>query len=181
MNQTNKGQAPIITKPPPRTHGTPSGYRNIRVLVPIFLHFRLSSYAALSHTSLPEFISRWLTLVTPLDPITGQPLAAEKQTGAPGLELGKDAEACSGFGSMPSATNIVKGATPRPLTIAGPFGGPPLAQGPGKAHPPGAGSMSAHDPGTVPSSFEASPIVSVVRSDPGQCENQAKAEGDTNA
>ena len=35
--------------PPPRTNGTPSGYRNIRVLTPNSLHFRLVAYAGSVH------------------------------------------------------------------------------------------------------------------------------------
>ncbi len=168
------------TRSPPRTHGTPSGYRNIRVLVPICLHYRMAGYAALSHASIPEFISRWLTLVTPLDPLTGRPVAADHLAVAPALDPGQIAQARPSPGSRPSATNISQGATPRPEATPGPSGGPPAAQGPGKTQPQGAGASSAPIPGTDPTSIGSLPTVSPDGSDPGQGENLAEAEGHIN-
>jgi hypothetical protein len=127
MRSPETGHPTNLPVPPPRTHGTPSGYKNIRVLVPTNLHYRLAGYAALSHASIPGFISRWLTLVTPLDPLTGQPVAANQSAGAPGLEPGQDAEACPGPDSMLYATHIGPGAIPGFVAAPGPSGGPPAA------------------------------------------------------
>lgn len=75
---------------PPRTHGTPSGYRNVRVLVPRDLHFRLSSYASQSHLSMPAFVVAWLNLATPLAP---SPIPQDHPTPegqSPGRRPGQD-------------------------------------------------------------------------------------------
>jgi hypothetical protein len=62
-----------IHSSPPRTHGTPSGYRNVRVLVTQDLHFQLLSYSSQSHLSLPALVVAWLSLATPLTPPSSGP------------------------------------------------------------------------------------------------------------
>jgi len=76
--------------PPPRTNGTPSGYRNIRVLTSCSLHFRLVAYAGLSMCSLNEFVLKVLTLATPIDPATGLPVPASTPETAPGQRPRQD-------------------------------------------------------------------------------------------
>lgn len=52
--------------PPSRRSGTPPGYRNIRVLVPSDLHWRLASYASQSQLTMPAFVLATLQRATPL-------------------------------------------------------------------------------------------------------------------
>ena len=164
------------TRPPPRTHGTPSGYRNIRVLVPTSLHFRLAGYAALSHASIPESVSRWLTLVTPLDPITGQPLPANNVAGARGHGQGSDADASPGPRPGPGASPMGKGAAPGPATATpGPSVGPQVAHRPGAAHSQGASASSTPNHRPDPSPIGSSPTVSLDRSSSGRAVTDAEA------
>src|SRR5262245_58527018 len=58
---------------PSRSHGTPPGYRNVRVIVPQDLHWKLMGYASQSHMTLPEFVVSWLERVTPLTSPAGPP------------------------------------------------------------------------------------------------------------
>ncbi len=150
------------------------------MLVPTSLHYRLAGFAAQSHASIPEFISRWLTLVTPLDPLTGRPVAADQLAMAPGLEPGQDAEACPGPDSMLGATHIGPGARPGLVAAPDPSGGPPAAQSPGQAQPQGAGAKSAPNPGSDPASIGSSPTVSIDGSAPGQGDTYAEAKGHIN-
>src|SRR3954452_19391625 len=75
---------------PPRTHGTPSGYRNVRVLVTQDLHFRLLSYSSQSHLSLPAFVVAWLHRATPLEPPSNQPGHQKANEPAPGHRPAND-------------------------------------------------------------------------------------------
>jgi hypothetical protein len=56
---------------PSRSHSTPAGYRNVRVIVPQDLHWKLMGFASESHMTLPEFVISWLERVTPLTPAVG--------------------------------------------------------------------------------------------------------------
>jgi hypothetical protein len=68
---------------PPRTNGTPSGYRNIRVLVHRDLHYRLLAYASQSHLSLAEFVVDCLNRAGPLEPPSYPPGDQEVDGPAP--------------------------------------------------------------------------------------------------
>ena len=118
--------------PPPRTNGTPSGYRNIRVLTPNSLHFRLVAYSALSFCSLNEYILKVLTLATPIDPATGLPIpSATRETAPaqrPGLDLIEGPGAAFGRGAALTTEEPVPGHRP----------GHDSPNGPGLAARPGA-------------------------------------------
>ncbi len=92
--------------PPPRTNGTPSGYRNIRVLV---------AYAGLSMCSLNEFILKVLNQATPIDPSTGLPVPAHHQETALGHRPGQDRQGGSGDASGLGVTFSPKPPVRSPL------------------------------------------------------------------
>jgi hypothetical protein len=50
---------------PPRRSGTPPGYRNVRLLAPLDLHWRLSAYAVQSKMNIPTFVLATLHNATP--------------------------------------------------------------------------------------------------------------------
>lgn len=52
---------------PSRRSATPPGYRNVRVLVPVDMHWRLSSFASQSQMSLPAFVLATLRNAIPLE------------------------------------------------------------------------------------------------------------------
>ncbi len=124
--------------PPPRTNGTPSGYRNIRVLTPNSLHFRLVVYAGLSLCSLNEFVLKVLDLATPIDPATGRPVPAGTHEMAPGHRPGHDPQGgpslAKGTGAAQTATELAPCHRPG----QGPLDGPGSAVGPGASPSPGA-------------------------------------------
>jgi hypothetical protein len=152
-------------KSQPRTHGTPSGYRNVRVLVNQDLHYRLAAFSGLSHMSIQEFVIAWLTLSTPIDPATGQPLPADSIEGAPGRRQGPDALASPGPG--PGATTTSEGAARGPAANSAP--------GAGAARPQGATS----DPDRIPDASLAtsSPTAAPLRPQLGQDHDGAQAGG----
>lgn len=86
---------------PPRTHGTPSGFKNVRVLVPQDLHFRLQAYASQSHLSLPAFVVAWLNLATPLEPPTNRTGQQKAMEPAPGHRPANDHEMAPGLAGGP--------------------------------------------------------------------------------
>jgi hypothetical protein len=161
---------------PPRTHGTPNGYRNLRVLVTTALHYRLVALAAQSELSLPELVVRTLDRATPLDPLTGQPVADDKLAGAPRLHPGQVDHESPSPGPMPGATHLGPGAIPGQVATPGSLGGPPAAQGQGNAHPQGAGAKSAPHPGIDPFLIVASPTVPLDHSGPHQAESNDEAK-----
>jgi hypothetical protein len=57
----------MASGPPPRT-STPEGFRNLRVLIPEDLHWRLRNLAHQSRMSFHRFIVAWLTEAFPLNP-----------------------------------------------------------------------------------------------------------------
>ena len=122
--------------PPPRTNGTPSGYRNIRVLTPNSLHFRLMAYAGLSMCFLNEFILKVLHLATPIDPATGLPVPAGTLESAPGqrpgLDLIEGPGAAPGRGAGQAAEEPAPGQRPG----HGPQDSPGLAARPGASPSP---------------------------------------------
>jgi hypothetical protein len=73
---------------PSRRSITPVGFRNIRVLVPVDLHWRLSSYASQSKLTLPAFVLAILDHATPITPPTNLPCpstpAANQRLSGPG-------------------------------------------------------------------------------------------------
>jgi hypothetical protein len=161
-------------RPPPRTHGTPSGYRNVRVLVTKSLHYQISAFAGMSHTSLPEFVGRWLYLATPLDPLTGQPIPANNLVGAP--SPGQGLEALTNPHSVPSASPMGKEAAPGPTSNPGPSIGPQAADRPGAAHPPGASASSTPDPGSDTCLIGSSSTASLDQSSSGHNPDQPEAD-----
>ncbi|SIO63399.1 hypothetical protein SAMN05444166_7335 [Singulisphaera sp. GP187] len=177
MKKSVTSQQQRQSSSPPRTHGTPSGYRNLRVLVTTALHYRLLALAGLSQLSLPELVVRTLDRATPFDPLTGEPVPTDGLARAPGLEPGQDAHASHGPGSPPGATNLNQCATPRPVAIPGPSGETPPAEGPGNAHTQGACASLAPDPGTDHFLIQSSPTVSPNRPGPGQGQANAEAKG----
>lgn len=132
--------------PPPRTHGTPSGYRNVRVLAPCPLHFRLVAYAGLSMCSLNEFILKVLHLATPIDPATGLPVPAGTPEPAPGQRPIPETRGGPGLARI-SDTDQEQG---EPALRQRPSGDlpdvPGPAAGPGAAPLPEAQAWSNSDP-----------------------------------
>jgi hypothetical protein len=181
MSPENLNQQVLPAKSPPRSHGTPDGYRNIRVLTSKSLHYRISAYAALSMITLNEFVVKWLSLATPLDPHTGLPVPAESLTEAKGQGQSHAADVGQGKADGPSTPCITEGATPSPAADPGPSGRPLAAGGPGTAQLQGAVASSASNPGTDPASIRSSPTASLDRPDPGQGEADAEAKGHINA
>jgi hypothetical protein len=65
---------------PSRRNGTPPGYKNVRVLVPQDLHWRLLTCASNERKSLPQFVLERLSAIASLDPLVGPSgPSAEKQ------------------------------------------------------------------------------------------------------
>lgn len=180
MTQVVPNRQSQPTKSPPRTHGTPSGYRNIRVLVTTSLHYRLAGYAGMSHTSLPEFVVRWLTLATPLDPETGVPLRVDNHAEAPGQAQGQDADASPSPRPGPSASPAAKGVAQGPMAYHGPTCGPHEAHRPDAAHPSGVDASPGPDRSSTPSLSESSPTMTPDRSSSGQGGAGALAGGHGN-
>lgn len=63
MTHKNVGSSSQL---PSRSQGTPIGFRNVRVIVPQALHWRLLTYASQSQMSLPQFVVSWLEKATSL-------------------------------------------------------------------------------------------------------------------
>ena len=97
---TRSGNLPA--GPPPRTNGTPHGYRNIRVLAPTPLHYRLVAYAGLSRCSLNEFVLEVLDRATPIAPGTGVPVPVGTQDPASCHRSGHDSGLAAQPGEIPS-------------------------------------------------------------------------------
>lgn len=68
---------------PSRRSGTPPGYRNVRVLVPLDLHWRLASYATQSKMTMPMFVLATLQNATPIDLSTAIPGISPSVTNQP--------------------------------------------------------------------------------------------------
>lgn len=64
---------------------TPKGFRNLRVLVPESLHWRLRRLATESQMNFQQFIVAWLSEAFPLNPPPSPPAPPE----APGSPPGK--------------------------------------------------------------------------------------------
>ena len=97
---TRSGNLPA--GPPPRTNGTPHGYRNIRVLTPTPLHYRLVAYSGLSRCSLNEYILKVLDRAIPIDPWTGVPVPVGTQDPASCHRSGHDPSLAAQPGVIPS-------------------------------------------------------------------------------
>lgn len=90
---------------PPRTKGTPSGYRNVRVLVPRDLHFRLLAYASQSHLSMPAFVAAWLDMATPLEPPANPSGCPQVNKPAPGHRPARGKQNEPGLAGGPGAAH----------------------------------------------------------------------------
>ncbi len=161
---------------PPRTKGTPSGFRNVRVLVTQDLHFRLLSYASQSHLSMPAFVVAWLNRATPLEPTSTVPTKGAEKESAPGQPPGqgiRDGQwEAVGPGSAqgeqwPDGHRSAQG----PRKVPGEGGGP------GAAHRQTA--LAASGPGQTadPASSWSSPTPEHASSASGQDLDQAEAGG----
>lgn len=151
------------SRSPSRRTGTPAGYRNVRVLVPTDLHYRLISYSGISHMTVPEFALAWLARTTPLDPLTGQPLPVSNFAGAPG----QDAEASPGPLPIPAAYGAAQGLS------CGSRGD----HGPGSVRSAGADAAPHLDRNDAPSWSGSSPTVTPTRAGFGQGHPEAGAGG----
>ena len=164
--------------PPPRTNGTPSGYKNVRVLTPDPLHFRLVAYAGLSMLSLNEFVLKWLNLATPIDPATGTPSPLGT---APGQPPALDLIEGPGSAHGPGAARSRGEPAPRQSPAHGPLDVPGEAVRPGAALSPKAPARSRPDhpatpsfPGSLPTVAPADPS-SVHGPDPTNARGHARA------
>ncbi len=167
--------------PPPRTNGTPSGYRNIRVLTPCTLHFRLVAYAGLSMCTLNEFVLKVLNRATPLDPVSGFPLPQPRPEMSPGHRFGQDPQgdpgAALGLGAAQTATEPAPGHRPGRDQLDG-LG---HAAGPGASPSPGASAGSSLDQAVTPSSSGSIPTLVPTDSPPGQDRDGAGLGGQAHA
>jgi hypothetical protein len=80
MNDQNPDSESLKSGSPSRRSGTPPGYRNVRVLVPLDLHWRLSAFAVQSKMNIPTFVLATLHNATPITLPMGS-------TGSPGAAL----------------------------------------------------------------------------------------------
>jgi len=161
---------------PPRTHGTPSGYVNIRVLVPRELHFRLLSYSSQSHLSLPAYVVAWLHRATPLEPLPSpqcQPMAKEL---APGPRPGHDHQEAHSLAVGPGAAPEQQEPSPSRRPAPGPLDVPGEAVGPSAALLPRAAAPSRQDHAADPASHGSSPTSEQAPSTDSQVLGQAGAE-----
>lgn len=163
--------------PRPRTHGTPSGYRNVRVLTPCSLHFRLVAYAGLSMLSLNEFILRVLNLATPIDPATGRPVPVSTLESAPGPRPGHDQQGGPGAAKGPSAAQMPKEPAPCQQPASDPLDGPGPAAGPGAPPSPKALARSSPDETADPARSGSFPTVDPVESPSVHDPDPARAGG----
>jgi len=177
MSLENLNQQVLPAKTLPRTHGTPDGYRNVRVLTPKSLHYRISAYAALSMITLNEFVVKWLSLATPLDPRTGLPTLAENLAETTGQGQSHDADEGHGQADGPSTPCITEGAAPNPAADPAPSERASTVGVPGAAQLQRAEAPSPPNPGTDPASIGSPPTVSPAESDPSQVENVTGAKG----
>lgn len=114
---------------PPRTHGTPSGFRNVRVLVPQDLHFRLQAYASQSHLSLPAFVVAWLNLAAPLEPLTNSRGQQRAKEPAPGHRPANDHQQAPGLAGGPVSAHSPQEPAPGQGPASGPLDVPGNAVG----------------------------------------------------
>ena len=163
--------------PPPRTNGTPSGYRNIRVLTPNSLHFRLVAYSALSFCSLNEYILKVLHLATPIDPATGLPVPTSTLETAPGQQPGLDLIEGPGRGAAQTAEETAPGNRSGPE----PLDGPGLAARPGASPPPEALAGSRPHQVVDPALSGSIPNLDSAESPPGQDRDGAEPGGQAHA
>ena len=154
--------------PPPRTNGTPSGYRNIRVLTPNALHFRLVAYAGLSMCSLNEFILKILRLATPIDPATGLPVPVGTLGTASCHGPGCDPQDDPGDALGRGADRTTEERAPCHRPGHGPLDGPGLAACPGTTPPPEAPVGSSLDRAVSPVLSGSIPTEDPAHSPPGQ-------------
>lgn len=82
------------TSGPQPTTCTPSGFKNLRVLIPEDLHWRLRNLANQSRMSFHRFIVAWLSEAFPLNPAPGTPDTGESP--------GSDSEQTGDLGPGPS-------------------------------------------------------------------------------
>jgi hypothetical protein len=73
MNDQNPDSESLNPGFPSRRSGTPPGFRNVRVLVPLDLHWRLSAFASQSRMNIPKFVLATLHNATPLNTPSGCP------------------------------------------------------------------------------------------------------------
>jgi hypothetical protein len=66
MNNHNPNVESLKSGFPSRRNATPPGYRNVRVLVPLDLHWRISAYAVQSKMNIPSFVLATLHNATPI-------------------------------------------------------------------------------------------------------------------
>ena len=160
---------------PPRTNGTPSGYRNVRVLVHQDLHFQLSAFASQSHLSLPAFVIAWLHRATPLEPPcpTGQPLAKEP---APGPRPCRDLPEAHSLALGPGAAQEQQEPAPSHWPAHGPLDVPGEAMGPSAALLHGTLAKSGTDQTADATLSRSFPTVDPVESPSGQDRDKTQAE-----
>lgn len=166
---------------PPRTHGTPSGYRNVRVLVPRDLHFRLSSYASQSHLSMPAFVVAWLNLATPLAPSPSPQGQQTAEESAPGHRPCRDLQEAHGLAIGPSAAQEQQEPAPCPRPAQVPLCVTGEAKGPGAAPSPTAWAQSSPDLTADPHLARSSATIAPVESSSSHELDQAQAGGQGHA
>jgi hypothetical protein len=171
--------SPVV--PPPRTNGTPSGYRNIRVLTTCALHFRLVAYAGLSACSLNEFILKVLHLATPIDLATGLPVSAATLETAPGHRPRQDPQGDPGDALGLGAAQSAKESAPGHLPGHGSLDIPGLAARPGASPSPGASVGSRLDQVVDPALSGPLPTLDLAELPPAQDHDGAEPEGQAHA
>ncbi len=167
--------------PPPRTNGTPSGYRNIRVLTTCTLHFRLVAYAVLSMCTLNEYLLKVLTLATPIDPVSGLPVPASTLEPAPGHRPGQDPQGDPGAGLGPGAARTAREPAPGHQPGHGPLDSPGLGAGHGAPPSPVVPAGSSLVQALTPSSSESIPTIDAAESPTGQDRDGAEPGGHAHA
>jgi len=160
---------------PPRTHGTPSGYVNIRVLVPRELHFRLLSYASQSHLSLPAFVIAWLHRATPLEPPSPTGRQPSKEP-APGPRPCRDLPEAHSLAVGPGAAQEQREPAPGDRPARGPLDVSSEAVGPSAALSQKATALSSLDQNPDPASSGSSPTFDPVESSSGLDSDRAQAD-----
>jgi hypothetical protein len=71
MSHSVAASSQISQGPRSRSAGTPHGFRNVRVLVPTDLHWKLRQMAAENRKNFQDFLASVLAEAIPLNPIPG--------------------------------------------------------------------------------------------------------------
>lgn len=161
---------------PPRTHGTPSGYRNIRVLVTRDLHFRLLSYSSQSHLSLPAFVVAWLNRATPLEASSNPPSGSTVDEPAPGHRHANDDQRAHGPAVGPVDAQGLNEPSLGHLPARGTHDVSGNAVRPCAAPSPGASATSVVPWSLDAASSRSSPTVDTAKSISPEDSDEAKAE-----